>query len=172
MIPFTETKYSFLDMKQREEFRGKWHQLKRMVDKWGNQIPGSTIKIFANEKTLEQEIIDLEDLSLSAYRAMKLLRKQLEDGSRDDYKIITLYAEKKSCSACNKDITHSRVTYFSNPDNTVFCSAKCRDSDSDGRVNCECGMNINITSKDWLNAHGRNFCNRHCLFDYEQENSI
>jgi hypothetical protein len=77
------TKYVFLDTVQRKEFREKWYCVNTAIEKWrANTTPGlrfdpSSAKIFTNKKTLEQEIIDLEDLSLAAYRELKFLRKQL-----------------------------------------------------------------------------------------------
>ena len=78
------TFFAFLDEKQRIDYRAKWYYLMDMITKWSPGSLGKEIKVFANKKALESEISDLEDISLAAYRAMKLLRKQLAEGSRDD----------------------------------------------------------------------------------------
>lgn len=74
----THTKFAFLDADQRRAFRDKWDKVRNMYDKW--HWTGH-VDLFQNKKDLEQEIIDLEDLSLAAYRALKLLRQQLEDNN-------------------------------------------------------------------------------------------
>jgi len=78
----TNTKFTWLDAAQRKAFRDKWEKVKAMYDKW---FWSGHVDIQLGKKALEQEIIDLEDLSLAAYRAAKLLKKQLVEGSRDDY---------------------------------------------------------------------------------------
>lgn len=80
-----ETLFNFLDVKQREAFREKWKHVHKMFTKWSPFLPGDEVAIFVNKKALEKEINDLEDLSLAAYRAMKLLRKQVEDFESDRY---------------------------------------------------------------------------------------
>lgn len=78
------THFSFLDPAQRRAFRNSRAIIHRMADKWDDSLPGDEADVFVGKKTLEQEIENLENLSLAAYRTMKLLRKQLTEGSRDE----------------------------------------------------------------------------------------
>ena len=80
--PITTTYLSWLDKDQRKAFREKWDYVKAMYEKW---FWSGHVELQLNKKSLEKEIKDLEDLSLAAYRAMKLLRKQLAEGSKDDF---------------------------------------------------------------------------------------
>jgi hypothetical protein len=76
----TMTKFSWLDAAQRKAFWERWEKVKAMHEKW---FWSGHVDIQLNKKNLEQEIKDLEDLSFAAFRAAKLLKKQLAEGSRD-----------------------------------------------------------------------------------------
>lgn len=130
------TKWSWLDIGQRDEFRYKWEQVRKMVTKWDDTPLGTSIPLFSNHKDLEKEIDDLEDLSLAAYRAMKLLKKQLREGSKSDTAFNDALGrslrEQKAlhvCHNCKKVITDDPVCVTKDVDGhtrkNYYCNLKC-----------------------------------------------
>lgn len=77
----TKTTFLWLDASQRKEFKRRWEIVKSMHEKW---FWSGHIDLGMGKKTLEDEIRDLENLSMAAYKALKLLKKQLEENDRDD----------------------------------------------------------------------------------------
>lgn len=74
--------YNWLDHKQRLQLNVKWSEVVQMFEKWKSFTVGDGIALYANKKSLQKEIEDLEDLSMAAYQAMKLLRKQIKDNEQ------------------------------------------------------------------------------------------
>lgn len=130
--PITSTKYSYLDANAREEYRKRWYYLKNMVEKWHDPVvvrPGDVIPIFGNRRNLEREIIDLEDISLSAYRAMKCLKALLKDAVERDDEYITPTPTKKPakffCANCSRELTDSQA--WLQLYGKYFCDTGCSD---------------------------------------------
>jgi len=117
-------KYTWLDASQRKDFQDRWWQLFRMVAKW-NKPPalGQIHEIFANKKDLEKELIDLEDISLAAYRAMKYLRLHLEASKTRDEELKTPLHKNGPCSACGKSLDGE--ANYASMYNLFFCDFEC-----------------------------------------------
>lgn len=153
------TKFTALSQSARSQFFDRWYYLQEMVKKWQPETaPGFVIPVFGNIKALEKEIEDLEDVSLSAYRAMKLLKLQLEE----------LHSAYNLYCACGRDLTDVgylliRGEYYCNHD----CLAKYQPSENNKSYICaECNTTVNTS---YIECYGKHFCDTDCMMKWEQD---
>lgn len=167
----TSTNFSYLSMPQREEYRKIWRKLSAASVKWDYTLPGDIPKIFRNKKALEQEVIDLEDLSLAAYRAMKTLRRLLKETNS----ILPEYI-----CPCGQDLTE--VNDFTTHKGRYFCSHVCmatyyQDRHEEAKTkakqksnNCQdCGQQLGTS---YISMYNKFFCDQHCMVHWEHENNV
>lgn len=165
-------KFTWLDAAQRKDFQTRWWYLFRQVEKWRKYVrPGEVHDIFCNKKDLEQELIDLEDISLSAYRAMKYLRQYIQANKEKDAQ-----PKQEYFCPCGVNLTGA-TTFFRGVEatwNTYYCSTTCRDQENGvikkptkKPVICRCGVDLTYAN-DFVRGAGDNkYCCTKCWHESE-----
>lgn len=162
-------KFTWLDAPQRKDFQDRWWHLFRMAEKWRKFVrPGEVHDIFCNKKDLEQEIIDLEDISLSAYRAMKYLKQYVEANKIKDAEAKK--PKKQYHCDCGVNVTYTNE-YIQGDDDKRYCSMKCMYA-SESRVRkqqniCSCGRVLSGEKTSYITVYNKYFCDAHCLAEFE-----